>query len=250
MEVLKSIVFHLNGVFFLLTPERLIKTLVLVLNVVMLYMGVRYLKRDIKLGFLLLAFVLPLVLNLGYSLLITPILGNAQSAGRYFIILLIPYLVLLASGWQYLFEQTRRQPVLFCLLFIAFLSLYMYCVRAMFINTTFSRDDNRRLCEILFTNAREADYIVAFPSTTLNYYAARFNRDLDKYRLLTPSRYESDIFAGLPENPMRVWLFFEPIHHFKDRIREFREKNDLKVVIEEVEQGLSGVGLFLLESHL
>jgi 4-amino-4-deoxy-L-arabinose transferase-like glycosyltransferase len=245
-ETLKALVFHLNGVFFFLSHERLLKGLVLLSNAAMLVLGCWSFRKDRRSAFLLLACLEPILVNLAVSLTVSPVFGNAQSAGRYFLITLPPYLVLLACGWERVFGIFRR-PAMALLLFLAFLSVYAYGIHAMRTNQPFLRDDNRRLCSILFERAAPGDLLVVSPFITVDYYAARLHFDLSSIAVAKVARKDGKLPEQMPPEPRRIWLFFDPVHRFNDLIRDVSERYHMRIALEEQALGLSGAALFLLE---
>jgi uncharacterized membrane protein len=245
-EAIKALVFHLNGVFFFPSGERLFKGLILLFNMSMLGLGCCSFRKDRRLVFLLLACLEPIVANLLLSVTVSPIFGNAQSAGRYFIITLPPYLVLLACGWEYLFRTIKR-PLISVLFFLVFFSAYVYGIHAMQTNQPFFRDDNRHLCSILFEQAAPGDLLVVSPFITVDYYAARLNFDLSRLTVVRASRKDGRLPEQMPPPPRRVWLFFDPVHRFEGLVKDVANRYHMRVVLEERATGLSGVGLFLLE---
>ncbi|NQU45278.1 glycosyltransferase family 39 protein [bacterium] len=244
-DTLKALLFHLNGVFFFLTPERWVKALLLLSNAVLLILGLRALWRKPPLLFLLLAVALPVILNLLYSLLVSPILGNAQSAGRYFLLTLPPYLVLLAAGWESLWRRFRR-PLAFGSLLALYLLLQGWGIAAIGQNIHFQRDQNERLCRILFASVRPGDLLIASPWITVDYYADRLEADLSGVTVISTSRFEEHVLDRLPDRATRVWLYLDPAHHFDELIREVAQRYNLRPVLEERQNRLSGSGLVLL----
>jgi hypothetical protein len=212
----------------------------------MLIAGVLVLHRRRRLTFVLVALGLPVGINLAYSLLISPILGNSQSAGRYFLLILPPYLILLAAGWEWLLARFKR-PWLWTAALGSFLCLCLLGIRAGRVNTVFTRDDNRRLSATLFNRAVPGDWIIASPYITLDYYAHRLGRDLSGLTIIQTSRFDRTLIPRLPARAVRVWGYFDPLHHSGPLIEEIQRRYGLKVVMEEREQRLSGAGLVLLE---
>jgi hypothetical protein len=245
--VFKSLVFHLNGVYFLVEKERALKALLLGVNLLALGAGIWSMRRDKRLVFLAMALLLPLALNLAYSLLVSPILGNAQSAGRYFLLTLPPYLILLARGWQVLFERPGAPRRLGVAAFALFLVLYLAGLRAMETNDRFWRDDNRRLCAMLFEKARPGDVVLAYPVMTLEYYAARLGFKPRGIAVLAMTRRDRELPSALPPRPPRVWLFFDPAHRFAWVADALCRRFALSIVLEEKERRMSGVSLILLD---
>jgi len=247
LQVFKGLIFHLNGVYFFLAHQRLFKLALLLLNTLMLFFGLYALRKQRSLIFLLSATCLPVIVNLIYSVLASPIVGNSQSAGRYFLFILPPYLVLQAAGWQYVLERfsTPRVPAIAMAVLIM---LNLLGVRASWTNRPFARDNNRRLCEILLAGATESDWIIASPYITLEYYAAVLNHEVDHFQIIETSRFDKELEARLPEQADRIWLFLDPVHHFESLLQDIEQRYGMSVRMQERERGLSGVGLFLLES--
>jgi hypothetical protein len=246
LETVKALVFHLNGVFFFQERERVFKAALLFGNAIALGTGLWAFRRERSAIFLLLATGLPAVLNVAYSVLVSPILGNSQSAGRYFLFTLPPFLILLARGWEALFERLRVRYVASMVL-VGFLAFYLLGIRAMWENEAFRRDDNRRLCRVLFDRAQPGDILVAAPYITVDYYAALLQYPIEQLHVYPTSRFDRDLAALLPERLDRVWLFVDPAHHFAPLLQDLRARYGLDVATEEKEQRMSGVSLILLE---
>jgi mannosyltransferase len=245
LQTLKSLAFHLNGVFFFIANDRWPKCVLLLTNGIALLLGCQALAQRGKLLFPLLAVLLPVIMNLTWSVAISPILGNPQSAGRYFLLTLPPYIILLAAGWQFLFERIRL-PGICTLAFACVLALNVWGIRASWANVEFRRDDNRRLAQVLFANAHPGDLVIAYPHITLDYYAARLGYDMQSLRLVPTSRFDTTLDARLPEHIERVWFFFDPVHHFEPLVKDIAKRKNVTRIIEKREHGLSGVGLFLM----
>lgn len=244
--VFKSLLFHLNGVYFLLSKERAVKVAILLLNGFFFLAGCITFRRDKRLIFPLLATGLPVLLNLFYSLFISPIIGNPQSVGRYFLFTLPPFLLLIALGWDRALKSIRFRTFATATL-ITFSFFYIYAFSAIWRNTVFQRDDNRRLCSILFAKAQPGDLVIVSPFITLDYYMDRLGYDRNRLRILTLPRFEKDFPRYLPKEINRTWMFVDPVHHFEPLLEEVKKRYSLRITSEEIERKLSGVGLFLLE---
>ena len=247
-QVIKSILFHLTGTYYFLTYDWAIKTLLLLMNGAALMLGIFALRRRGQATFPMLAIMLPVALNLAYSLAISPILGNSQSAGRYFLLTLPPYLIIIAAGWEFLWRRYPRPRL--CLLALAgLLALNGLGVRASHRNTVFNRDDNRRLIGELLRRAAPGDWIIASPAITLDYYADRSGYNLENYRIISTSRFDRDLTARLPSHAERVWLYLDPAHHFTGLRDEIGRRYGLMLLLDDQEKKLSGAGLFMFGRH-
>lgn len=242
LQSLKSLVFHLNGVYFFLSHEWAIKSLMLLVSAAAFCWGVHALRCRGQLGFLLVALILPVLVNLAYSLLVSPILGNSQSAGRYFLLILPPYLVLLAAGWQAALEWSGC-PRLGALCFAVFVGCCLWGVRASHVNVPFTRDDNRRLCGMLLEHATPGDLIIAAPFITLEYYARVLGRDLRPFQIVKTSRFDPALASHLPQQARHVWCYLDPLHHFSPLLSELQVRYGLRIALELQEARLSGAGL-------
>lgn len=245
-QALKSLFFHLGGVYFFLSGERLLKVALLAANGALLIMGILRLRPGSRTLFLLLAVILPVLLNLGYSVLVSPILGNSQSVGRYFLLILPPYLILIAAGWEGLWLRLRTAPS--ALMFVALLGLCLAGIRAGHRNLIFTRDDNRRLCAELLDRARPSDLVIAAPYITLDYYAHRLGRDMSRLHVLKTWRFDKTLAERLPARADRIWCYADPLHHFTPLLEELQRRYGLGITRQVTEQRLSSAGLVLLEA--
>lgn len=246
LQAIKSLFFQMNGVYYFLSHEWPAKAGILLANAAAFVPGVLLLRRQKQIAFFVVAIFLPLVVNLLYSLLISPILGNSQSVGRYFLLILPPYLIVLAAGWEWFLVRFQR-PWLWRAALAAYLGLCLLGVRASRVNEPFTRDDNRRLSAILLDRAAPGDLLVASPYITLDYYGHRLGRDLDRLTIIKTARFDQTVLTRMPERAERVWCYFDPFHHYAALLDEIQHRYGLRIVLEERERRLSGPGLVLLE---
>ena len=245
-SVFKSLWFQLNGVFYYLTPQRWAKAAVLAINAAMLVWGWCALRKNgPRRWFLALAILLPVVLNIIFSLALTPILGNAQSAGRYFLLTLPPFVIIIAAGWQAAWERLAR-PKVWAAALACFLTVYAYGIHASRANAVFVRDDNLWLCGRLLREAAPGDCVIAAPLITLDYYADRLGCDLGELHVIETHRNDSTLESRLPERASRVWLYLDPTHHYEGLADRLASRYGLRIISDERPPGLSGAGLTLL----